>query len=75
MEVRLIELSAADYAVLDAVREKRLRIAQVRLRGTVERYPEVSEAQVKPLTDAEVIRVALARESAFQGQVEKDLNK
>lgn len=75
MEVRSVELAKNDFGAIEAIRVKRLKIAYVRMRGTLERYPEVAQPEVRPLTDAEIIRIALNRELAYQTQVEKDMAK
>jgi hypothetical protein len=70
-----IELDESTARLIGEIRETRARIVQNRMRGTIARYPEIGNVEIKHLTDEQIIWLALDRERAHQVQVEKDMQK
>lgn len=61
------------HGALDRLRHFRERIAAHRFDGSRERYPEIGEAEIKPLSDIDLIRVAITRELVHQRGVAQQL--
>lgn len=71
----LLFIGSELLTLIEVAKDVRHQVAHTRFLGNRQRYPEVGEAEVTPLTTTELIRVAMKREIAFQEQVLRDMGK
>lgn len=70
-----VSLTEPMEILIKDIKAARMKIIRHRMEQTNIHYPEVTNSEVKPLSDAEIIKLALIREFNHQTRVVSDINK